>query len=50
MNALEDFTCFKKIGAKKTLAATDNKTGIKDCLWYCDGLFKEYYEDIKEEN
>lgn len=44
-SAPEDFTCFKKIGAKKTLAADDNKTNIKDCLWYCDGLFKDYYEE-----
>lgn len=46
-SAPDDFTCFKEIGAKKTLAATDNKTKIKDCLWYVDGLFKDYWE--KEE-
>lgn len=43
-SAPEDFTCFKEIGVKKSLAATDNKTKVKDCLWYTDGLFKNWYE------
>lgn len=43
-SAPEDFICFKEIGVKKTLAASDNKTKAKDCLWYTDGLFKQWYE------
>ena len=34
----------KEIGVKKSLAATDNKTKVKDCLWYTEGLFKDWYE------
>lgn len=44
-SAPEDFTCFKQIGVKKTLAANDNITKAKDCLWYTDGLFKDWYEN-----
>lgn len=43
-SAPNDFICFKEIGIKKTLAAADNKTKAKDCLWYTNGLFKDWYE------
>lgn len=45
-SAPKGFTCFHQIGAKKTLAASDNKTNVKDCLWYTEGLFKNYWEEL----
>ena len=41
-----DFTCFKEIQVKKTLKADDNVTNVKDCLWCCEGLFKDYLEKM----
>lgn len=43
--APEDFTPFLSLSVAKTLAANDNKTIIKDSLFYCDGLFKDWYEN-----
>lgn len=40
-----DFTCFKEISHKKSLKATDNSEIISDNLYYCAGLFKNWYEN-----
>ena len=48
-SAPEDFTLFKAISVAKTLSATDNVTKVNDGLFYCDGLFKDWYESIYKE-
>ena len=40
-----DFTCFKKINVAKCLSANDNQSRTVDGLWYCDGKFKDWYEN-----
>lgn len=44
-NMPNDFTCFKEISHKKSLKATDNSEVISDNLYYCAGLFKNWYEN-----
>lgn len=40
----ENFTSFLKIPVRGRLAANDNKSKISDNLYYCNGLFKNWYE------
>lgn len=40
----ESFIKFKSIQHRKSLKAGDNSTLISDNLYYCEGLFKDWYE------
>lgn len=44
--APQDFTCFKEMSIRKTMPSDNNKSYVVDKLFYCEGLFKDYY--IKE--
>ena len=39
-----DFVCFKKITHKQSLDANNNSKQVSDNLYYCDGLFKNWFE------
>lgn len=43
-NMPSDFICFYKIPIKQSLAANNNKKEITDNLYYCNGLFKDWFE------
>lgn len=43
-NMPNNFTCFYKIPVKQSLAANNNKKEISDNLYYCNGLFKNWFE------
>lgn len=41
-----DFICFKQINYKQCLNAdAENRKTVSDNLYYCEGLFKDYYEN-----
>lgn len=45
------FTCFKEIEHKKSLKKPidgEERTRVNDNLYYCDGLFKNWYENEEE--
>ena len=43
-NMPDDFTCFEKISYRKRLAWDSKKDVVSDNLYYCDGLFKDWFE------
>ena len=47
-NMPSDFICFYKIPIKQSLAANNNKKEITDNLYYCNGLFKDWFENKEE--